>query len=222
VRGYCPADAANRGHGVLVEYELRRDCGEIDRELGTSADSGAAADAALPPADDEAAAEVGAPPPPPLSEAGCRELVRQAVAALGYEAAPRDGARAAPPPPGDSAPAAAAADAGGARSGSRFGGRTALHWAARHGHLAVCAWLVARGADVDAQTSDGTPPLHWAVWQGRLAVCRWLVDEAGASLHALNAFGCTAAGRNMPSRRSLRSLEACRGLSSRASAAPKI
>ena len=79
-----------------------------------------------------------------------------------------------------------------AEARTRFGGRTALHWAARHGRLQVCRWLVEHGAEVDALTSDGTPPLHWAVWQGHLAVCTWLVDEAGAALHALNSFGCNA------------------------------
>ena len=98
-----------------------------------------------------------------------------------------------PPEAGAGAGAGAGAERGeGAAARTRFGGRTALHWAARHGRLEVCRWLVERGAEVDALTSDGTPPLHWAVWQGQLAVCAWLVDEAGAALHALNRFGCNA------------------------------
>jgi ankyrin repeat protein len=71
-------------------------------------------------------------------------------------------------------------------------GRTALHWAARNGHLQVCRWLVRCGISPDVRTHDGTAPLHWAVWQRRLDVCRWLVNEAGADLHAQNSFGCNA------------------------------
>lgn len=71
-------------------------------------------------------------------------------------------------------------------------GRAPLHWAARNGHLEMCRWLVARGADANAPTNDGTRPLHWAVWRGQLAVCHWLIEEAGADLHVINSFGCNA------------------------------
>lgn len=57
--------------------------------------------------------------------------------------------------------------------------------------LQVCAYLVKRGVDVNAGTTDGTPPLHWAVWQNHAHVCDFLVSR-GADVHALNAFGCNA------------------------------
>lgn len=77
-------------------------------------------------------------------------------------------------------------------TGRQKDGRTALHWAARNGHLTACRWLVSKGADPNATTHDGTSPLHWAVWRGELDVSRYLVDEAGADLHATNAYGCNA------------------------------
>ena len=71
-------------------------------------------------------------------------------------------------------------------------GRTALHWAARNGHLRICQLLVQKGCDPNRGTHDGTRPLHWAIWQGRLPVAAWLVDVAGADLHAINSYGCNA------------------------------
>ena len=126
------------------------------------------------------------------------ELLHQHGASVAHRQ-PHTARHGATEPTGAAAAAAAAAAAEGGGEGgegaearTRFGGRTALHWAARHGRLEVCRWLAEHGAEVDALTSDGTPPLHWAVWQGHLAVCAWLVDEAGAALHALNSFGCNA------------------------------
>lgn len=71
-------------------------------------------------------------------------------------------------------------------------GRTALHWAARNGYTTVCRFLVGEGVDPDVETRDQTRPLHWAVWQARLETCRFLVCEAGADIHARNAYGCNA------------------------------
>ena len=86
-----------------------------------------------------------------------------------------------------------------ARRGYR--GRTALHWAARNGHVHVLRWLLKtdveaggrRGAEVDAGTADGTTAFCWAVWQGQLEAARFLCDEAGCNPHATNSYGCNAA-----------------------------
>ncbi len=87
-------------------------------------------------------------------------------------------------------------DPSGGASSSRarrgYHGRTSLHWAARNGHVAVARWLVARGARVDAPTTDGTTALCWAAWQGQEAAATFLLD-AGADVHALNSYGCNAA-----------------------------
>ena len=74
-------------------------------------------------------------------------------------------------------------------------GRTAMHWAARNGHVVICEWLyVEHGVSADDPTTrDGTRAFHWAVWTGRLDVCRWLVDVARADWTALNGYGCNAA-----------------------------
>jgi len=75
----------------------------------------------------------------------------------------------------------------------RRDGRTALHWAARNGHVHVCEWLVAsQHDDVNRPTKDGTTALMWAVWQGHVATCKALV-RLGARLDARNSFGCTVA-----------------------------
>ena len=182
VPGYRPSDRLNCGYGVLVLYNLGKGKRGGSRGALSTDPNAAAIDtvAAAKVVKTSLALSLTSPPtlplPPtlqsqrlPISEPQCREWVREAVASLRYSQ-----------PPTASQPA------------SRFGGRTALHWAARYGHLSVCQWLVRHGADVDAQMADGTPPLHWAVWQGRLAVCKWLVDDAGANLHALNTFGCNA------------------------------
>jgi len=41
--------------------------------------------------------------------------------------------------------------------------KTALHWAAAYGRLAVVKRLVESGANVNAKDSNGVTPLTWAV-----------------------------------------------------------
>lgn len=49
-----------------------------------------------------------------------------------------------------------------------YNGRTALHYAARNGHVHVVRWLVEeKGCDIDRSTEDGTTAFCWAVWQVR-------------------------------------------------------
>ena len=64
-------------------------------------------------------------------------------------------------------------------------GSTALMWAAGSGHVAVAAWLVEHGADVEARNKDGRSALMWAVRNAELEMCDWLVDRHGAALDAV-------------------------------------
>jgi len=84
-----------------------------------------------------------------------------------------------------------AADSRRARRG--YSGRTALHWAARNGHVPVLRWLLTEcGVARDARTADGTSALCWAAWQGHLEAVSFLA-RAGCDAHGTNSYGCTAA-----------------------------
>ena len=63
----------------------------------------------------------------------------------------------------------------------------ALTYAARSGQVAAMDWLVAHGADVNAEPYNGTP-LNWAVRQNQLAAVTWLLDH-GADVNRPSAFG---------------------------------
>lgn len=53
------------------------------------------------------------------------------------------------------------------------GGYTALHYAARNGHVAVCKLLLRKGADANAKTrSGGATALHRAASAGKLVLQR--------------------------------------------------
>ena len=71
-------------------------------------------------------------------------------------------------------------------------GRTALHWAAVHGHSELARSLVAGGCSPDAADSSGDTPLHAAADAGAAASVRALLD-AGADATRRNAAGATAA-----------------------------
>lgn len=72
-------------------------------------------------------------------------------------------------------------------------GYTALHYASRNGHYAVCQFLLESGAKCDAQTHGGATALHRASYCGHTEIARlllshgsnpWLVDNDGmTSLH---------------------------------------
>ena len=80
------------------------------------------------------------------------------------------------------------------QSGRRsFKGRTALHWAARGGHVNTVAHLLSGGfnVDIDASTADGTTAFCWAAWGGHLDVMK-LLHAKGCDPFATNSFGCNA------------------------------
>lgn len=60
---------------------------------------------------------------------------------------------------------------------------SALHFAARKGHLNVVNFLLVRGAEVDSCTKSGWSPLHMAVWSGHADVAEVLIN-CGAHVNA--------------------------------------
>jgi len=56
-------------------------------------------------------------------------------------------------------------------------GFTALHFAARNGHVRAAELLLAAGADMNAQTPAGQAPLHFAVRRGYYSLAELLVEE---------------------------------------------
>jgi ankyrin repeat protein len=80
--------------------------------------------------------------------------------------------------------------------------RTALHWAARNGHLPVVKLLVAAMKQhrnptgygiVDSMAKGMVTPLQLCVWQGHVHCVRWLIEQAGANPTLENGWGCTLA-----------------------------
>ena len=59
--------------------------------------------------------------------------------------------------------------------GQAAGNKTALHEAVENGHKAVVDLLLARGADINAATTQGVTPLHLAVVKGFYQVCESLL-----------------------------------------------
>lgn len=67
---------------------------------------------------------------------------------------------------------------------------TALHCAAREGHINSVRVLVVGGAEIDSKTRDGRTPLLMAAENGHSDVCRYLI-ERGACIEASDADGRT-------------------------------
>ncbi|XP_049770078.1 poly [ADP-ribose] polymerase tankyrase-1-like [Schistocerca cancellata] len=86
---------------------------------------------------------------------------------------------------------AAVADVGAREEGLLGSIRTALHWAARGGHVAAASCLIGAGAEVDARTSlQQSTPLHSAAQSGHAGVVRLLVG-ASADPNARDCRGRT-------------------------------
>jgi len=71
------------------------------------------------------------------------------------------------------------------------GGKTALLYAARDGHLRIVRQLLEAGAAVDAADPNGITPLIMATSNERMAVARLLI-EAGVDIDAADWYGRTA------------------------------
>ena len=71
-------------------------------------------------------------------------------------------------------------------------GYTALHHAAKEGHLTVCSALIDKGADCSRVTKKGFTPLHLAVKYNRLAELEYLVTTAKCDVNAKALGGLTA------------------------------
>jgi ankyrin repeat protein len=72
-------------------------------------------------------------------------------------------------------------------------GSTALHCATWKGHQAMIAFLLSRGADVNAHNQNhhwGTTPLHAAAHSNQAAIAEMLI-EAGADVNATDLNGKT-------------------------------
>ena len=70
-------------------------------------------------------------------------------------------------------------------------GNTALHFAARAGHLEMAQALLEFGADPNIKDAGGLTAFHYAVWQGLTPIAQALLDS-GAYINMTTARGMTA------------------------------
>lgn len=68
------------------------------------------------------------------------------------------------------------------------GGRTALHWAAKHGHVEILELLLIRATDLDIQTYSGWTSLHFAAQHGNVEIVKTLLAN-GAKVNLEAADG---------------------------------
>ena len=68
---------------------------------------------------------------------------------------------------------------------------TALHWAAKNGHLNVVKCLVEKGElSVSDLDKDGLTPLHWAAKNNHLEIISWILNNTYTYSHAYNVSIC--------------------------------
>ncbi|XP_059616523.1 ankyrin repeat domain-containing protein 39 [Phlebotomus argentipes] len=60
-------------------------------------------------------------------------------------------------------------------------GYTALHYAARAGHLEACRRLLSAGADANCTTNGGVTPLQRAAMMGRLEIVKFLCEKGAVA-----------------------------------------
>ncbi|XP_033094796.1 ankyrin repeat domain-containing protein 39 [Trachypithecus francoisi] len=70
-------------------------------------------------------------------------------------------------------------------------GYTALHYASRNGHYAVCQFLLENGAKCDAQTNGGATALHRASYCGHTEIARLLLSH-GSNPRVVDDDGMTS------------------------------
>lgn len=81
-------------------------------------------------------------------------------------------------------------------------GASALHYAVMKGRMPIVDLLLARGADVNSRTRNGTTPLHTAALYARKEIAERLLEQH-ADINAVSASGATplalaVAARNHP------------------------
>jgi ankyrin repeat protein len=72
--------------------------------------------------------------------------------------------------------------------------QTPLHWAIREGHKDMIEWLLARGANPNADGGDYHPlgsPLHWAIWGWDVDIAVLLVSHGGDIHNKTKNYPCT-------------------------------
>jgi len=71
---------------------------------------------------------------------------------------------------------------------------TALHDAVGQNHPDVAAYLLDKGAQVNAKTKDGLTPLHMAAQNGNIPIIELLISR-GATINAIDSKGWTPLAR---------------------------
>ena len=76
----------------------------------------------------------------------------------------------------------------------RRDGKTCLHYAARNGQLHIAKYLIeVMEYKVDERSGEGSTPLHLACYGGHPEMIEYLHGTAGADIHAVNDWKCSAA-----------------------------
>ncbi len=179
------------------EERAEREAREAEAAAPEEAEAEAAAtpeepeEAAEEPAEEEAPAEEGAEEP--LEEDEERAAARQALEDARQEAANEDEAPAEdedeteqPQEEGeDEQPGSEPEPLGYADLVGKEGGLTALHYASRDGYFEAAELLIARGADIDGPSGDGTSPLLMATINGHYDLAmRYLAEGADPTLES--------------------------------------